>query len=146
MGGDSVAVVHGQLSGAARQAACSAGPGLPFRVGWWLLVVLTALLLANHAVGSLAFANSEDERALFLIFLALGVLSLVVLLIPYRRRERWSWWAIWIPVVANVLPLVVFGLGSVGGLYAGVAVAMAAGQLLTLRAFGHVDRADVAAG
>ena len=63
-------------------------PKILARVGWWVLVVLTALLVANHTLGLLTFATSDDERALFAIFLAFGVLSLVVLLIPYRRQER----------------------------------------------------------
>ena len=110
-------------------------PGVLFRVGWWVLVVLTALLVANHALGLATFATSDDERALFLIFLAFGVLSLVVLLIPYRRRERWSWWATWIPVGANASPFVLFPFDEVVAFYVGVAVVMAAAQLMTLRAF-----------
>ena len=107
------------------------------RVGLWVLVVLTALLVANHALGLLTFATSDDERALFVIFLAFGMLSLVVLLIPYRRLERWSWWATWIPVVAIALPLLIFPFDVVVAFYAGVAAVMAAAQLMTLPAFGH---------
>ena len=110
-------------------------PRLLFRVGWWVLLVLTTLLVVNHAVGLAAFATSDDERALFLIFLAFGLLSLVVLLIPYRRLERWSWWATWIPVGATASPFVLFPFDEVVALYVGVAVAMAAAQFLTLRAF-----------
>ena len=121
---------------AAFGAAESRGtPRTGFRVGWWVLVILTALLIVNHALGLLAFATSDDERALFLVFLAFGLLSLVVLTIPYRRRERWSWWATWIPVVANALPLVVFGLDEVSAFYAGIAVVTAAAQLAALGAF-----------
>ena len=107
------------------------------RVGLWVLVGLTALLAANHALGLVTFATSDDERALFVVFLAFGVLSLVVLLIPYRRLERWSWWAMWIPVVAIALPLLIFPFDVVVAFYAGVAAVMAAAQLMTLRAFGH---------
>ncbi len=110
-------------------------PGILFRVGWWVLVVLTALLVANHALGLATFATSDDERALFLIFLAFGVLSLVVLLIPYRRLERWSWWATWIPVGASLSPFVIFPFDEVVAFYVGVAVVMVAAQLMTLRAF-----------
>ena len=110
-------------------------PRFLFRTGWWVLVVLTALLVANHAFGVLMYATSDDERALFVIFLAFNVLSLVVLLIPYRRRELWAWWATWIPVVTNALPLVLFSVDEVVVFYAGVAMVMAAAQLTTLRAF-----------
>ena len=111
-------------------------PKILARVGWWVLVVLTALLVANHTLGLLTFATSDDERALFAIFLAFGVLSLVVLLIPYRRQERWSWWATWIPVAANALPLVLFPFDEIVAFYAGIAVVMAVAQLMTLRTFG----------
>lgn len=111
-------------------------PGILFRVGWWVLIVLTALLVVNHALGLTTYATSDDERALFLIFLAFGVLSLVVLLIPYRRIEHWSWWATWIPVLAIASPLVLFPFDEVVALYAALAVLMAAAQFITLRAFG----------
>ena len=110
-------------------------PTILFRVGWWVLVVLTAVLVANHALGVLAYATSDDERALFAIFLAFNVLTLVVLLIPYRRRERWSWWATWIPVATNALPLVLFSIDEVVVFYAAGAAVMAAAQLTTLPAF-----------
>ena len=110
-------------------------PTTVFRVGWWVLVVLTAVLAANHALGGSTYATSDDERALFVVFLAFNALSLVVLLIPYRRRERWSWWATWIPVLTNALPLVLYPIDKVVAFYAGVAVLMAAAQLTTLPAF-----------
>lgn len=110
-------------------------PRISYSVGWWILVLLTSLLAVNHAIGALTFATSDDERALFVIFLAFEVFTLVVLTVPYRRRDRWSWWAMWIPVAATALPLVLFASGGVGTLYAGLAGVMAAAQILTLRAF-----------
>ena len=122
---------------AAEAAQFRRTPDRFFRVGWWVLIVLTALLVANHALGLLTFATSDDERGLFLIFLAFGLLSLVVLAIPYRRREGWAWWATWIPIVANALPLVIFGFDVVGAFYGGIAVVMAAAQIATRQAFGR---------
>ena len=119
----------------APDAGASRAPSRLFRAGWWALVVITALLALNHALGTIAFATSDDERAMFMIFLALNLLSLVVLVIPYRRRERWSWWATWIPVITNAIPLLVFSFDAIAVFYASLAVLMAAGQLTTLRAF-----------
>lgn len=34
--------------------------------------------------------------------LVFGVLFLLIVAIPFRRRARWSWWACWIPMVANL--------------------------------------------
>lgn len=112
-------------------------PSIPFRIGWWVLVALTCVLVANHALGFVSYATSDDERALFLLFFAFGALSLTVLVIPYRRLERWSWWATWIPVVVSASPVALFPLDVVGMFYAGVAVVMAGAQLTTARAFGR---------
>jgi len=119
----------------APEAGESRPPSRLFRAGWWVLVVITALLALNHTLGTLTFATSDDERAMFMIFLALNLLSLVVLVIPYRRRERWSWGAMWIPVVTNAIPLLVFSFDEIAAFYASLAVLMAAGQLTTLREF-----------
>ena len=119
----------------APDAGASSPPSRLFRAGWWVLVVITGLLALNHALGTFIFATSDDERAMFVIFLALNLLSLVVLVIPYRRRERWSWWATWIPVVTNAIPLLVFSFDAIAVFYASLAVLMAAGQFTTLRAF-----------
>ena len=111
-----------------------------FRVGWWVLFVSIALFALNHLVGAAAFATSADERVMFLIFAALNLLTLVVLLVPYRAREPWAWWAIWIPIAAMFVGPFVFGLDPiaviylVGGLVMAVAHLMAATQVLKARA------------
>lgn len=111
------------------------GPGTPLvRIGWWTLLVLTALFLLNHLVGSWAFASSDDEQMMFLAFAALQLLSLVVLVVPYRRLERWAWWALWIQVVAMAATLAVFR-SDLGLWYALVAAVMAAAQFATLPGF-----------
>lgn len=109
---------------------------VPFRFGWWTIAVLTTLFAANHAVGVWAFASSDDEQMMFLALAALQVLSLIVLIIPYRRLERWAWWAVWLQVIAMAASLPVFR-SSLGVIYVVVAALMAAGQLTTLSAFGR---------
>ncbi len=34
--------------------------------------------------------------------LVLGLLFLIIVAIPFRRRTRWAWWACWVPVLANL--------------------------------------------
>ncbi len=34
--------------------------------------------------------------------LVFGLLFLIIVAIPFRRRARWAWWACWIPMIANV--------------------------------------------
>lgn len=107
-----------------------------FRVGWWVLFVSTSLFALNHVAGSVAFANSDDERVMFMIFAALNLLTLAVLLVPYRAREAWAWWAVWIPIAAMFIGPVVFGFDPialiylVGGIVMAVAHLMAATQVL----------------
>ncbi len=108
------------------------GRGTLFRVGWWALVVLTALFALNHLVGMAAFATSDDERLMFLAFAALQALSLIVLLLPYRRGEFWAWWSMWIPILAMAAPLLVFPFDALAATYGAVAGAMALAQFATL--------------
>ncbi|HLG77093.1 MAG TPA: hypothetical protein VKX46_11810 [Ktedonobacteraceae bacterium] len=34
--------------------------------------------------------------------LVFGLLFLIILAIPFRRRARWAWWACWVPMIANL--------------------------------------------
>ena len=113
----------------------ASGGGARFRIGWWAIAVLTTLFALNHLVGVWAFASSDDEQMMFVAFAALQVLSLVVLAVPYRRLERWAWWALWIQIAAMAVTLVVFQ-STLGVLYAVVAALMATGQFVTLPDFG----------
>jgi len=101
-----------------------------FRIGWWVLVVSTGLFALNHLAGTAAFATSDDERMMFLVFAALQLLALIVLLVPYRARERWAWWAIWIPIAAMLVTPLVFGIDTIGLMYVISGVVMAVAHLL----------------
>ncbi|GLV54459.1 hypothetical protein KDH_13060 [Dictyobacter sp. S3.2.2.5] len=46
----------------------------------------TTLLEVTYAVHELVF----------------GLLFLVIVILPFRRRARWAWWACWIPMIANL--------------------------------------------
>jgi len=41
--------------------------------------------------------------------LVFGILFIVILAIPFRRRMRWAWWACWVPMLANVTYSLTFG-------------------------------------
>jgi hypothetical protein len=103
------------------------------RIAWWVLFVSTSLFALNHIVGAVTFATSGDETVMFLIFGALNLLTLVVLLVPYRARERWAWWAIWIPIAAMFVGPLVFGLGPITVIYVVGGVVMAAAHLMAAR-------------
>ncbi len=34
--------------------------------------------------------------------LVFGLLFLIIVVIPFRRRARWAWWACWVPMLANL--------------------------------------------
>ena len=34
--------------------------------------------------------------------LVFGLLFLIIVAIPFRRRARWAWWACWVPMLANL--------------------------------------------
>jgi hypothetical protein len=45
--------------------------------------------------------------------LVFGLLFLIIVAIPFRRRARWAWWACWVPMLANLT--YTFTFGSSGG-------------------------------
>ncbi|MGC4154836.1 MAG: hypothetical protein QM628_17430 [Propionicimonas sp.] len=107
---------------------------MSFRIGWWTITVSTTLFALNHLVGAWAFASSDDEQMMFLALAALQALSLIVLIVPYRRFERWAWRALWIQIAAMAATLVVFR-STLGLVYAAVAALMAAAQFATRPSF-----------
>lgn len=113
--------------------------GVLFGVGWWVLVVLTAVFALNHLVGLWTFATSDDERLMFLVFAALQLLALAVLFVPYRRLELWAWWAMWVPIVAMGLTYAV-SISTIGLVYLCFAAAMALAQFATLPAMRRAVR------
>jgi len=103
------------------------------KIGWWTLVVATALMLLNHLLGVFAFAEGDDERLMFVIFALLNLYALIVLLLPYRRREPWSWWLTWTSVAAFPASVLFITDPSIGGLYLAIGGVLALGQVLTYR-------------
>jgi hypothetical protein len=49
----------------------------------------------THFITSLEIAYAVHE-------LVFGLLFLIIVAIPFRRRARWAWWACWVPVLANL--------------------------------------------
>ncbi len=41
--------------------------------------------------------------------LVFGILFIVLLVIPFRQRQRWAWWACWAPMLANITYSLTFG-------------------------------------
>lgn len=50
------------------------------------------------------------ERGYALHELTFAFLFIVLLVIPFRRRQRWAWWAAWVPTIANLGYTFTFGI------------------------------------
>ena len=103
------------------------------RLGWWTLVVVTALMLANHLAGVFAFAEGDDEQLMFVMFALLNLYALIVLLLPFRRREPWAWWLTWTSIAAFAISYFFITDPSIGLLYLVIGGVLAFGQVLTYR-------------
>ncbi len=50
------------------------------------------------------------ERGYALHELTFAVLFLVIVVIPFRRRQRWAWWTCWLLMIANLGYTLTFGV------------------------------------
>lgn len=69
--------------------------------------------------------------------LVFGLLFLIIVAIPFRRRARWAWWACWVPMLANLTYTFTIGhYGTTTLVYSLIAdVALPALLLLNIPAF-----------
>ncbi len=103
-----------------------------YKLGWWYLVTIAALSLLNHVVGALGVYGGDD-LLVFVGYATVNVYALAVLLVSYRRGERWAWWATWAFVASYALAPVYDT--EIGPFYLGAAALMALAQLSTWSAF-----------
>jgi len=103
-----------------------------FHIGRIILLVAAALMTLNHTV--LFFAL--DNPVLFLGYAAFNLYALIVIAIPFRRYEKWAWYATWILPIGLALPATDPKLAP---FYSIVAAACVLGLLLTMRDFFAVD-------
>lgn len=64
---------------------------------------------AQHGDPGVAAYVTLLERGYALHEVVFAVLFLTVLAIPFRRRQRWAWWASWVPMIANAGYTLTFG-------------------------------------
>ena len=104
--------------------------GKRFTISWITLLIISALAALNHII--LAFVMM-DEATLFVGWAAFNLYSTLVLWIPFRRGERWAWYASWILVIGFAVTIL-FNM-QIGIYYLGAGVLMAVALLLTYPAF-----------
>ena len=78
------------------------------RIGWICLVVVSLGILGFGLVEALAPVGVDSQlyRADGLASTGLGLFGGLVAFVPFRRRERWAWCALWFYPVFWVIHLV----------------------------------------
>lgn len=64
---------------------------------------------AQHAAPGITSYITLLETTYAVHELVFGLLFLIIVAIPFRRRARWAWWACWIPMLANLTYTATFG-------------------------------------
>ena len=114
-------------------ATVNVGHTSRFQIGRIILLVAAALMTLNHSV--LIFAL--DDPVLFLGYAAFNLYALIVIAIPFRRHEKWAWYATWILPIGLAIPASTDP--KLAPFYSIVAAACVLGLLLTMRDFFAVD-------
>jgi hypothetical protein len=115
-------------------ASVNTGQSALFRTGWIVLLLAAALMTLNH-FGLMFFL---DDPILFLGWTAFNLYALLVIAIPFRRLEKWAWYATWLLPVG--LAAGGFTDPAIAVFYYAVAGACVLGLLLTMRELFAVER------
>ncbi|MGH2516271.1 MAG: hypothetical protein ACRDHP_11505 [Ktedonobacterales bacterium] len=90
--------------------AADAGVGLPSdHLGTFHAVAGLTWDAARQSSPGIAHYITLLEVAYAVHELVFGVLFLVIVAIPFRRRARWAWWACWAVLLADVTYTLTFG-------------------------------------
>jgi hypothetical protein len=125
-------------------ATITVGQNVRFKTGWLTLLIAAGLMTLNHVV--LFFA--EDEPVLFAGFAAFTAYALVVIVVPFRQRERWAWFATWMLPIGLAAPWLAAPWlaapastdATIAILYYSIAAACVLGLLVTMRDFFALNR------
>jgi hypothetical protein len=99
-----------------------------FKIGWGILLFFSI----GNVLGHIGLSIFESEpTTIFVAWAGMNFLAAGILLIPYRRGEKWAWSIVWALIVPYAL--VILFNQDVGPTYLGEAGLMALGQLLTYR-------------
>jgi hypothetical protein len=75
-------------------------PNARYKFGWIALLISAALMALMHF--SLIFIL--DEPVLFTGFAVFNLYALIIILIPFRRGEKWAWMTTWLLPIGLALP------------------------------------------
>ena len=100
-----------------------------FKVGWIILLIVSAICSLGHFV-SIFFLG---ESTTFTFMTASNLYAFLILLIPFRRGEKWAWWATWmLPIVLGAPAVLV---PSITVYYLPIVAVCVLGLLLTMKDF-----------
>lgn len=70
---------------------------LSVQIGWVFLAIVSLAILVFGVVVALVPKGGDSAlyRADGLASTGLGLFGALIVLVPYRRIERWAWWALW---------------------------------------------------
>ena len=102
-----------------------------FTIGWIVLLFISALSTLWLIILMLTIV---DEAPLFMGWAAFSLMTSLVLFIPFRRGEKWAWFAAWIQVIVFA-GTIFFGTPEIAMKYLVAAGLMALCLLLTSPTF-----------
>src|SRR5215212_970695 len=127
---------HSMKKETTMSATVNVGHTSRFKTGRIILLVAAALMTLNHV--GLMFVL--DNPVLFMGYAAFNLYALLVIAIPFRRCEKWAWYATWILPIGLAVSAALAADPNITPFYYAVAAACVLGLLLTMRDFFVVDR------
>jgi hypothetical protein len=103
------------------------------KIGWGILLFVTISNVVGH-IGLLLFDNLDT---IFVAWATMNLLAAMILFTPYRRGERWAWYAIWVLIIP--FATIIFFNAQIGPIYLGEAALLVVGQLLNYRSFAQAE-------
>jgi len=100
-----------------------------FKIGSIILLILAALMVLMH-FGLMFILN---DHVLFFSFGMFSIYAFLVLLIPFRKGEKWAWTSSWLLPIGLAIPATLDP--GIAVYYTSFAVICAVGLLLTMRQF-----------
>jgi hypothetical protein len=98
------------IYGAAADLASLAGHNLPAdHQGTFTKLTGAAFTQVKTADPGIASYLTTVERGYAVHELTFALLFIVLIAFPFRHRQRWAWWAAWLPMIANLGYTLTFG-------------------------------------
>ncbi len=105
-----------------------------FKIAW--IIILTSAALAT--ISYLVMIFVDKGAAFFTPYTAFNLYGFLVLLIPFRRGQKWAWWSTWI--LPTSMALTGLYIPEFAPYYFGGAAVFAVGLLLTIKDFFSTNR------